>query len=138
MSDADRVEPATAEDGEWIARLFDANAGILGNMSGGTLVWRWKTSGNPRDRMIVVRRKGFAHYLVRKDGTRTLYELAVDKACRRAGIGKMLLAAVGCPITLKTDASHHESNAFYRSAGLVCCGQMRTRAGKLMNVYQGW
>lgn len=138
MSEAVEVVDAEPADGEWIAKLFDANTAILGNMSGGTLFWRWLHSGNPRDRMIVVRGRGFAHYLLRNDGVRSLYEIAVDARCRRAGVGKALLQAVGRPITLKTDASHDESNAFYRSAGLVRCGQVRARSGKLLNVYQGW
>lgn len=138
MSELPEVVPAVPSDGEWIAKLFDSNAAILGNMSGGTLFWRWLNSGNPRDKMVVVRGRGFAHYLLRNDGVRSLYEIAVDAKSKRQGVGMALLKAVGRPVILKTDASHGESNAFYRAAGLICCGTVKAKSGKLLNVYQGW
>lgn len=133
------VRPAIWTDQKWVARLFDQNKEILGNIGGGLVFYRWFNGGRAHEKWIVIPEVGFAHYLIRqRDGVRVLYEIAVSKEHRRQGIGKKLLAEIGRPIELKTDAENEASNAFYRGLGFMCVGQKRGGSGKLANVYQAW
>lgn len=134
-----KIEAAVPADQKWVGKLFDANKAILGNVSGGTVFWRWRAGLNPREHVVVIRPElAFAHYLVRKDGTRVLYEMAVTAEAKRQGLGRAILEHIGRPIELKTDADNQESNAFYRRMGLVCVGQKTGGSGKVMNVFQGF
>jgi ribosomal protein S18 acetylase RimI-like enzyme len=132
------VRSATPDDQSWVGKLFEANASVLGNMSGGTMFWRWQNAGSKNERLLVAGKLGFAHYRIRKDGTRVLYEIAVDASAKRRGVGRTLMDRIGRPVTLKTDAGHAESNAFYKSIGLTNCGTTVARSGKRLNVWQGW
>lgn len=133
-----KVELAKPTDFEWIKPLFKANESILG--AADVVLWRYneakKKDPNKKDLFIVVRPFGFAHFLVKRDGTRTLYEVAVDSSQKRRGIGKALLDAIGYPMSLKTDADNPESNNFYRKLGFICVGSKFTNSGKKVNVYQ--
>lgn len=137
LSEGD-IRDATPEDKQWVAKLFDANSTVLGNMGGGTMFWRWQTAAGKNERLIVIPQLGFAHFRVKKDGTRVLYEIAVDAAAKRQGVGRLLMKVVGRPVLLKTDRDHAESNGFYRALGLTHCGTTVAKSGKKLNVWQGW
>lgn len=79
---------------------------------------------------------GFVHYRIRRDGGKTIYEIAVAKEARRMGIATALLDAVGVPVRLKTNAGNRESNAFYRASGFRLMGVTLTKKGKPMNVWE--
>lgn len=132
------VRAAVAEDQKWVGKLFDANRRVLGNMSGGTMFFRWLKSSNPREKMIVIDGLGFAHYLERRDGVKVIYEIAVAVEAKRRGVGRKLVEAVGFPCQLKTDADHYESNAFYKRLGFRNVGVVMSKSGKAMNVYHRW
>lgn len=132
------IRGAVPEDQKWVAKLFDANKSILGNVSGGTVFWRWKTGGSANERFVVIPELAFCHYRIRKDGTRFVYEIAVAQEAKGKGLGRKLMEYVGRPVELKTDVASEESNAFYRRLGLTCVGQVKAASGKLQNVYQGW
>ena len=127
------VSQATESDLSWILSLFAQNSEILGNP-----LWLKNSYRAKRHRLIVVREIAFAHYRVGKDGLRTLKEIAVSGSHRKQGVGRALIEAIGRPITLKTDADNEGSNRFYKSLSLSLVGQVKTKNGKLMNVYQGW
>lgn len=128
-----KVSLATESDLGWILRLFAQNSGILGNP-----LWLRNSYRSNGHRLIVVREIAFAHYRIGKDGLRTLKEIAVSASHRKQGVGRALLEAIGRPIMLKTDADNEESNRFYKSLSLSLVGQVKSKNGKLMNVYQGW
>lgn len=132
------IRPAVPEDQKWVAKLFDTNKSILGNVSGGTVFWRWKAGGAANEHFIVIPELAFCHYRVRKDGSRIVYEIAVAQAAKGKGLGRKLMEHVGRPVELKTDQASEESNAFYRKLGLTCVGKSTGKSGKVMNVYQGW
>lgn len=102
------------------------------------MFWRWLQNGATNERIIVVEPLAFAHYRIKKDGSRVLYEIAVDVAAKRQGLGRLLMERVGRPVMLKTDRDHAESNAFYKSLGLSLAGVTVARSGKRLNVWQGW
>lgn len=132
------IRGAVPEDQKWVAKLFDANKSILGNVSGGTVFWRWKAGKSPNERFDVIPELAFVHWRVRKDGTRVVYEIAVSQEAKGRGLGRKLMEHVGRPVELKTDAASEESNAFYLKLGLHCVGRMTGGSGKIMNFYQGW
>lgn len=131
-----QIRKATADDQKWVGKLFDANKSILGNVSGGTVFYRWIKGGNEREHFDVIPEIAFAHWLVRKDGTRVLYEIAVHESMKRKGIGRRLLAHIGFPMELKTDAGNEESNRFYQALGFIKLGYKETAGGKRVAVYQ--
>lgn len=131
-----QIRKATAEDQKWFAKLFDANKNILGNVSGGTVFYRWLKGGNAREHIAVIPEFAFAHWLVRKDGTRVLYEIAVHETMKRRGIGRLFLDHIGTPMELKTDAENAESNRFYQALGFIKLGYKATSAGKRVAIYQ--
>lgn len=132
------IRDAVPEDQKWVAKLFDANKSILGNVSGGTVFWRWRASKSKSEYFIVIPELAFCHYRIRKDGSRVVYEIAVAQEAKGKGLGRKLMAQVGRPVELKTDAASEESNAFYLKLGLHCVGKVTGGSGKLMNFYQGW
>lgn len=133
------IRNATAADEEWIVGLFDDNAQILGGaFIGKRMFFRWASSKNKKDKIVVVSGKAFAHYRNKKDGTKTLYEIAVHSSEKRKGIGTLLMNHIGRPVVLKTDRTNEESNAFYRALGLTLCGKTKTKSGKELNIWQGW
>lgn len=132
------ARPATPEDQKWVAKLFDANKDILGKVSGGTAFWRWQTRGGPQEKWFVIPELAFAHWYIRKDGTKVLYEIAVSKDAKRMGLGKKLLDLIGLPCELKTDAEHPESNAFYQALGFKKMGYQNASSGKRKAIYQKW
>lgn len=129
---------ATKEDQKWVGKIFDLNRHVLGNVSGGTVFWRWTQANQKTQKWIVIPGKAFCHYGIRKDGTKYIYEIAVHPDCKRMGLARELLNFVGRPVELKTDATHTESNLFYLKIGLTCVGTTTARSGKILNVYQGW
>lgn len=133
-----KIRRAEPEDQKWVAKLFDANKEILGKVGGGTVFWRWLNGKNAREHWWVVPGVAFAHWLVKKDGTKCLYEIAVDKEHKRKGIGKKLLSIIGLPMELKTDAENAESNQFYKGLGFTKVGNKVAKDGKKISVYQKW
>lgn len=132
------IRKAIADDQKWVGKLFDKNSEVLGKMSGGTMFWRWLESLNPREKMIVIPEVAFAHYLERLDGTKVLYEIAVDPDAKRQGLARRLIEFIGYPMELKTDAQHEESNIFYKKCGFKLMGFKQSKAGKTLAIYQRW
>lgn len=129
-----KVVPANQFDLDWITVLFNQNSKILGSAS--QVMYRWLHQRSRGEKMLVIRPYAFAHFNVRKDGWKTLHEIAVSEAVKRQGYGKALMEAIGYPMQLKTDADNEESNLFYQKLGFACMGQKTTRSGKLVNIYQ--
>jgi GNAT superfamily N-acetyltransferase len=131
-----QVEPACEADKAWIDAIFNADARYLAS-NFTTIWWRWLNRSTERDRWLVVRPYGFAHYLARLDGVQVLYEMAVRTDMRRRGIGTALLAAIGRPVELKTDCDNEASNSFYLARGFCLTGMKASRDGaRLMNLYR--
>lgn len=129
-----KVEQANEEDLEWVEELFQKNEYILG--PAGLALYRWKNDRKENDRLIVVREVAFARYTIRKDGIRTLHEIAVAEEAKGQGIGKRLIQEIGRPIQLKTDADNEESNNFYKALGFTFNGKKKSRNGKkIFNLY---
>jgi len=61
---------------------------------------------------------GFVLFHQRKDGTSTVYDIAVSKDFTRQGIGRALLYSVPCPVMLKCTVDNETANNFYRSSGM--------------------
>lgn len=114
--------------------MFNKNKSILGNFD--FAFYHWKQTENPRNKWVVVENFAFAHYMIKLNGQKTLYEIAVDDHMKRKGIAKTILSHIGSPISLKTDADNLESNSFYRSLGFICLGQKFTSSGKKVNIYE--
>ena len=132
------MRKAINEDQKWVGKLFDLNRDVLGKVSGGTVFWRALNSGNEREHFWVIPEVAFAHWLVRKDGVKVLYEVAVHPDNKRQGLAKRLLQHIGLPMELKTDADHAESNAFYQALGFKKMGYKTAGSGKRMAIYQKW
>lgn len=127
------IEELGPADKPWVERLW-RQAGVFGD-DAGLLVWRALHPSSPNERCVGVREKAFAHYRVRKDGVRVLYEIAVDATLKRTGLGRALIAFIGAPLLLKTDVSNAESRAFYTRLGMREFGPKAARNGKLMVEY---
>jgi ribosomal protein S18 acetylase RimI-like enzyme len=129
--EAHAIELLVPTDEPWVARLW-RSAGVFGS---GLLVRRALNSTSHNEFCVGVREKAFAHYRVRKDGVRVLYEIAVDPAHKRHGIGRALIAHLGVPVLLKTDADNVAARSFYERMGMRLVGQKVARNGKLMVEY---
>lgn len=75
--------------------------------------------------------RGFVRFRACRDGWQTIYDLAVDKATSRVGIGRALLYAVPCPVRLKCTADNETANRFYKNAGMAFAG---VETGKKRNL----
>jgi ribosomal protein S18 acetylase RimI-like enzyme len=87
------VRKARAEDLDAVKALADANKASLGFVLRPTLA-----IGIQRDWLLVAERAGqvigFVHYRHRQDSQTTLYEICVDEASRRNGVGRSLVQAL--------------------------------------------
>ena len=61
---------------------------------------------------------GFIHFRTRRDGWRTVYELATHRDWQKRGIGRMLLSAVPAPVRLKCTVDNVAANDFYEATGM--------------------
>ena len=124
-------------DEEWVKVLFDKNKSILGSFS---MTWfRFSQSKNENEKWVVIEGIGFAHYLIKRNGESTLYEIAVDDNYKKKGYGKALLDHIGFPMELKTDSENVESNEFYKKYKFICVGKKKSKNGKKeFNVYKRW
>lgn len=77
---------------------------------------------------------GFVNWHKRRDGWRTIYEIAVHRDWRGMGIGKALMRAVGTPVRLKCPVDN-ASNQFYEGLGMT---MVRREAGRVrqLNVWE--
>lgn len=133
------IESATPDDKTWVGGLFGREAAILGR-DFGSIWWRyWQQADRPEppERWVVIRPWAFAHYRLRRDAVRTLYEIAVSADKRRQGFGAALIEFIGRPLQLKTNFDDIQSNGFYRSLGfqLVATIASKTQQRKRFNVY---
>lgn len=124
------IRPARPEDVEWVRPIFDVADHVLGKGFFGTIWWRFWNQRNGEEHWVVIPKLGFAHFKVRKDGWKVVYEIATAPEAKRQGVGRRLLDFIGTPMELKTDADHEESNAFYRRCGFYPAGLKRSRDGK--------
>lgn len=84
---------------------------------------------------------GYVEYYRRRDGTQTVYGLAVGARYEGIGVGRNLLYSVECPIRLKcpqkvNGVDPNPANRFYDRAGLRLTGTDTTRGGKALNVWE--
>ena len=129
------IRDVTKDDEAWVKKLFEDHQYILGPF-GPTWHFYWKNN-KPHERWVCIEGEAFAHYLNKKKGGVTLYEIAVKT--KRKGYGSQLMEHMGGPMELKTDADNEESNAFYLRLGFMCVGQKASNNGKkIFNVYQTW
>lgn len=77
---------------------------------------------------------GFVNWHKRRDGWRTVYEIAVHRDWRGRGVGKALMRAVGQPVRLKCPVDN-ASNRFYEGLGMNIA---RTETGRVraLNVWE--
>ena len=138
------ILPVTPEDKAEVAALFKADAEAKKIWPGGiSMNWyffwngqkennHWVKAVGPNGNIL-----GSVHWTVRKrDGGRTLHDIAVLPSARGQGLGKILVDHIGLPITLKTDHDS-QANGFYLKLGFVLQGQAQSRSGlKMFNVYR--
>jgi ribosomal protein S18 acetylase RimI-like enzyme len=136
-----RVRKARAEDLDAVKALADANKASLGFVLRPALA-----AGIQRDWLMVAERAGqvigFVHYRHRQDSQTTLYEICVDEASRRNGVGRSLVQALAIEsqalgracIRLKSPADLL-ANKFYQQLGFELVG---TEPGKRrpLNVWE--
>lgn len=130
------IRPVREEDRQWLAPIFKETKHILGNI--GLSLYRCLQGTSEREFFLVIEGVGFVHFLVKQNGQRTLYNIGVASEHKRKGYGRTLLAQVGLPVDLKTDADNPESNAFYRALGFSLVGTKLTKSGKPVNIYTKW
>ena len=138
-----RVRKARVEDLDAVKALADANKSSLGFVLRPALA-----AGIQGDWLLVAERAGqvigFVHYRHRQDSQTTLYEICVDEASRRSGVGRSLVQALtiesqalgkAC-IRLKAPTSL-PANDFYRCLGFVLTDVQQGRRRQL-NVWTTW
>lgn len=138
-----RVRKAQAEDLDAVKALADANKASLGFVLRSALA-----AGIQRDWLLVAERAGqvigFVHYRHRQDSRTTLYEICVDEASRRNGVGRSLVQALAVEsqslgkacIWLKCPADL-PANEFYGRLGFVLTAVEQGRRRQL-NVWVDW
>jgi len=131
-----QIEEALPEDRAWIETIYQADRHFLGSVFGS--VWyRFWQADNPREHWWVIRPYAFAHWMERLDGWKTLYEIAVDVEFRKTGYGRQLVAHIGTPLRLSTDAENLVSNLVYQKLGFTQTGWKPSRDGKrILIVYE--
>ncbi len=138
-----RVRKARADDLDAVKALADANKASLGFVLRPVLA-----AGIQRDWLLVAERAGqvigFVHYRHRQDSQTTLYEICVDEASRRNGVGQSLVQALAIEsqalgkafIRLKSPTDL-PANDFYRRLGFVLTDVQQGRRRQL-NVWTTW
>jgi len=127
------IRPLTLADRTWAQRIWTADLGAFG------LTWyRYWCRTTTAERWVGIADVAFAHYRVKRDGSVTLYEIAVAPERRREGIGSQLLAYLSeqgaRSVALKTDSTNVVSNAFYAARGFTRIGEHASQNGKKMLV----
>lgn len=129
------VELAEERDADWLRPIFAAERRWLWDF--GRVWWRYWHQRRVGEAWYVVREAGFVHWHARRDGVRVVEEIAVARDARRQGVGRALLAAIGQPILLKTDADNAESNPFYAALGFRYKETVASRDDtRRLNVYE--
>lgn len=130
-----QIRSIRESDKAWVKPLFEKNKAILGPFD---VAWhRYINSSNKREKWVVIPNIAFAHFLKKKNGENTLYEIAVDE--KKQGWGKKLLNYIGFPMELKTDKENEESNAFYKRCGFLLLGTKHSKSGeKEFNIWKRW
>jgi len=77
---------------------------------------------------------GFVNWHKRRDGWRTIYEIAVHRDWRGRGVGKALARAVGIPVRLKCPVDN-DSNRFYEGLGMTLVRREDGRV-RVLNVWE--
>lgn len=128
----------TESDAEWFRVLWRKVEPQLGELwtTGGPTFHRWLVDTNLRHRIDGIEPVAFVHYLIRKDGGKTIYDIAVDPDHRGQGLGKALVEHVGFPVRLSTNVDNEGSNAFYRALGFRLTRREVSKSGHLKNVYE--
>lgn len=121
------IEPATEEDRDWLLELWKANEEHLGWFGPRTWHMFWKGHA-PNEHWDVLRPQGFIRWRNRRDGWRTVYDIAVAEQGK--GLGRLLMEHVGRPVRLKTNASNLNAQGFYRHLGLSIAARSHTRDGR--------
>lgn len=123
-----KIRDVKPTDEEWVKHIFDSYKNFLGGF--GPVWFRYWQNDNPREKWVVIPDRAFAHYLIKKNGEVTLYEIAVHPAYKRMGLGDVLIKAMPTPIELKTDHDNEVSNAFYKRLGFRLMGKKPSKSGK--------
>jgi N-acetylglutamate synthase-like GNAT family acetyltransferase len=137
------VRKARVEDLDAIKALADANKASLGFVLRPVLA-----AGIQRDWLLVAERAGqvigFVHHRHRQDSQTTLYEICVDEASRRNGVGRSLVQALTAEsrslgkirVCLKAPADL-PANEFYRQLGFALTDVQQGKRRQL-NVWETW
>lgn len=128
------IEDFTEADIPWVRELLKKNPTLLHDP--GQVIWRFFNQRQSGEFWMVIRPHALAHFKVRRDGWKTLYEIAVDATQRRNGYARKLVEHIGRPLQLKTDEDNVESNAFYKALGFLPMGLVVSSKGKRINVYK--
>jgi ribosomal protein S18 acetylase RimI-like enzyme len=75
---------------------------------------------------------GFCNYRLKKDGTVTVYEIAVHVSYKRYGIGRGMLDSIKQAITLKCPVDNVGAHAFYKRCGFEHVDTVQGRKRELM------
>jgi GNAT superfamily N-acetyltransferase len=133
-----KIEPAEPEDKKAIVALFNAEH----------VTWPWGM-GVQFHRFVHGRGRteywdkavlggeivGSIHWLLRKDGVRTIHDMVTAPKVRGMGVGRALVKHIGTPVFLKTDVGA-PSNEFYKRLGFVKQDTVPTQNGKkFVNTY---
>lgn len=128
------IRLATEHDIKKIGKIARQHRAELGFVMNVALMEAIKTNSLnvfEKDGIVV----GFVHYHPRRDGWKTIHEIAVERTAIREGLGQQLFDSVPKPIRLKTTVENVGANKFYLRNGMKL---VRIEAGKKreLNVYE--
>lgn len=78
---------------------------------------------------------GFVLFHARRDGWRTIYDMAVHQDFVGQGIGRKLLYSVPTPVRLKCTVDNIRANRFYQAAGMTLAGREDGRK-RALNIWE--
>lgn len=126
-----RVVPITPEDKQAVVKMFNQEKKIW-PWGGGVIFWRFFNNRGRTEQWVKAviddQVVGFAHWAMKADNTRTLYDIIVSPEHRGKGVGRKLIDVIGTPIDLKTDADA-DSNGFYNKLGFTRGETVPTKDG---------
>lgn len=114
-------------DEKWVIDLF-VSVRVLGDAHVARSQWFRYWSRRQQGEFWIVREKtAFTHFKVKKDNSRTIYEIAVSDEYRRSGVASELVKIVGRPVTAKTDIDNVAANAFYTKNGFILMAKTKNK-----------
>ena len=125
------LSPVVVADEAWVLSLFKSAKHVW--PSGGSQEWfRFWQTHQPSVYWMKATLDGvdvgFAHWRVRRDGWRTLYDVVVSPDRRGGGVGRYFVDYIGEPIRLKVLIGGG-AEGFYEHLGFREVGQVASRSG---------